>query len=87
MMKLVSNIWEKFSNIIVKTADLVGIDIGTTGIKLVEIVQKRATCSKKIGIGRTSHETAEDGRITNSQQLMETLNQLLVTILLIPKML
>lgn len=79
MMKLVSNIWEKFSNIIVKkTADLVGIDIGTTGIKLVEIAwEKGQPVVKKIGIKELPPETVEDGRIINSQQLMETLNQLL----------
>lgn len=63
-----------------KSSDLIGIDIGTGSIKLVEIAwQKGQPVLKNFGIIDVPNKTIEDGRIIDTQQLSFALNQLLAT--------
>jgi len=63
-----------------KSSDLIGIDIGTGSIKLVEIAwQKGEPVLKNFGIIEVPDKTIEDGRIIDTQQLSFTLSQLLAT--------
>lgn len=73
--------WEKIQKILLKkSADTIGIDIGTESIKIVEIAwQKGQPTLKNFGIKELPDRVIEDGRIIDSQQLTETLRQLLAT--------
>lgn len=74
MLKKIENFLLKKSN------DLIGIDIGTGSMKLVEIAwQKNHPVLKNFGIAELPDKTIEDGRIVNSQLLTQTLSQLLAT--------
>lgn len=69
---------EKF--LLKKSSDLIGIDIGTGTIKLVEIVlQKGQPVLKNYGIIDIPPKTIEDGLITDTEQLTATLTKLLAT--------
>jgi len=73
--------WKKIEKVLLKkSSDLIGIDIGTGSIKLVEIAwQKGQPVLKNFGIKELPDKTIEDGRIIDSEQLAKTLSQLLAT--------
>ena len=73
--------WKKIKKVLLrKSADIIGIDIGTENIKLVEIAwQKDKPVLKSFAIRELPANTVEDGRIIDSQQLSQALRQLLVT--------
>ena len=77
----VNEVWKKIEKFLLKKSDdLIGIDIGTGSIKLVEIAwQKNQPVLKNFGIVELPDKTIEDGRIVNSEQLTQTLSQLLAT--------
>jgi type IV pilus assembly protein PilM len=69
---------EKF--LLKKSSDLIGIDIGTESIKLVEIaMEKNQPVLKNYGIIELPDMTMEDGRIVDSEKLSFTINKLLST--------
>lgn len=71
--------WKKIEGFILqKSSDYIGIDIGTSAIKLAEIAwQNDKPVLKNFGMRELPEQTVEDGLIINPQQLSETLNQLL----------
>ena len=73
--------WKKIEKVLLKkSSDLIGIDIGTGSIKLVEIAwEKGQPVLKNFGIKELPDKTIEDGRIIDSEQLTKTLSQLLAT--------
>jgi len=73
--------WERIKKILLKSScNLIGIDIGTGSIKLVEIAwQHDKPVLKNFAIQELPDNTIEDGRIIDSQQLTRTLSQLLGT--------
>lgn len=73
--------WKKIKKFLLKqSSDLIGIDIGTGSIKLVEIAwQKGKPVLKNFAIKELPDNTIEDGRIIDSQQLTRSLSQLLAT--------
>jgi len=73
--------WNSIKKILLKkSSDLIGIDIGTGSIKLVEIAwQKNKPVLKNFAIKELPNNTIEDGRIIDSPQLTQTLRQLLAT--------
>ena len=75
------NVWKEIKRLLLKqTSDLIGIDIGTGSIKLVEIAwQHDKPILKNFAIKELPDNTLEDGRIIDSQQLTRTLSQLLAT--------
>lgn len=63
-----------------QSSNLIGIDIGTGAIKLVEVAwEKGKPVLKNVGIKKLPNNVIEDGRIIDSQQLTELLSQLLAT--------
>lgn len=63
-----------------QSSNLIGIDIGTGAIKLVEIAwEKGKPVLQNVGIKNLPKNVIEDGRIIDSQQLTELLSQLLAT--------
>jgi len=74
-------VWKKIKNFLLKkSSDLIGIDIGTGSIKLVEITwQQGQPVLKNFAIKDLPDNTIEDGRIIDSQQLTQSLSQLLST--------
>jgi len=81
MKKRVSSVWKKIEKFLLKkSADLIGIDIGTGSIKLVEIAwQKGRPVLKNFAIKELPANTIADGRIIDSQQLTQALRQVLAT--------
>ena len=73
--------WNSIKKVLLKkSSDLIGIDIGTGSIKLVEIAwQKNKPVLKNFAIKELPNNTIEDGRIIDSPQLTQTLRQLLAT--------
>jgi len=73
--------WGKFQKFLLKqSSNLIGIDIGTGAIKLVEIAWEQGKpILKNVGIKNLPNHIIEDGRIINVQQLTELLSQLLAT--------
>ncbi len=73
--------WKKIEKLFLKkSSDVIGIDIGTGSIKLVEIAwQKDQPILKNFGIKELPDRTIEDGRIIEAQQLTDTLSDLLAT--------
>jgi type IV pilus assembly protein PilM len=71
--------WGKFKKFLLKESDnLIGIDIGTGAIKIVEVIwEKGKPILKNFGIKELPPNVMEDGRIIDSQQLTEILSQLL----------
>lgn len=74
--------WKKFQEFVLhKSSDFIGIDIGTSAIKLIEIAwEKDKPVLKNFGVIKLPDQTIEDDLIVDSQQLTETLSQLLATI-------
>jgi type IV pilus assembly protein PilM len=73
--------WKKIEGFLLKkTSDVIGIDIGTGAIKIVEITWKKSRpVLKSFGIKTLSAKIIEDGHIINSNLLTATLGQLLAT--------
>ena len=73
--------WKKIEKLLLqRSSDLIGIDIGTGSIKLVEIAWKKGQpVLKNFGIQELPDKAIEDGRIIDSQRLTEALSQLLAT--------
>lgn len=79
MVNKVNNIWKKFQNFLLKqSSNLIGIDIGTGAIKLVEINwEKGKPVLKNFAITHLPDKVIEDGRIIDSEQLTDLLHKLL----------
>lgn len=73
--------WEKIRKFLFKKkSNIIGIDIGTGAIKLVEITwQKDQPVLRNFGIKRLPPNIIEDGWVINSEQLTNILIQLLTT--------
>lgn len=74
--------WKNIGNLLLKsTSNVLGIDIGTGSIKIVELFWKKNNpFLKSFGIKTLPSKIIEEGHITNSDLLAETLSQLLATI-------
>lgn len=73
--------WDKIEKFLFKKrSNVIGIDIGTGAIKIVEIsLEKNHSVLKSFGIKNLPAEIIENGHITNSDLLTDTLSQLLAT--------
>jgi type IV pilus assembly protein PilM len=73
--------WKKIEEFLLKkTSNVIGIDIGTGAIKIVEIVwEKNRPILKSFGIRTLPTKIIEDGHIINSDLVIATLSQLLAT--------
>lgn len=82
-----NKVWKKFEKLLTKkTSDLIGIDIGTGAIKLVEIAwQKDKAVLKNFAIKELPDHIIEEGHIIDRQQLTELLRQLLANTRIISK--
>jgi type IV pilus assembly protein PilM len=74
-------VWKRIEKFLLKkTSNVIGIDIGTGAIKIVEISwKKNRPVLKNFGIKTLSTHIMEDGHIVNSDLLTDTLRQLLAT--------
>ena len=73
--------WKKVKKFLLKkSADFIGIDIGTGAIKIAEIAwQKNQPILKNFAMKTLPDNVMEEGRIINSTLLIETLGQMLAT--------
>lgn len=76
-----NNMWARLRKFLLKqSANLIGIDIGTGSIKIVEIIwAKGKPILKNVGIKELPSNVIEDGQIIDIQQLTDVLSQLLAT--------
>lgn len=72
--------WKKCKEMIWKnSSEIIGIDIGASSIKVAEISwQNNTPVLKSFGIKKLADKIIEDGLIIDSQQLMNTLRELLI---------
>ena len=82
-----SNVWKKIEKFLTKkTSDLIGIDIGTGSIKIVEIAwQKDKPFLRNFAIKELPEQIIEDGQVIDNEQLTELLRQLLANTRIVSK--